>query len=203
MNRPRRASSLEAVGEKIAIAAGWLLLGLSLLVTFEVIARKFFGFSTQGANEIGGYILAISAAAGFSYGLMRRTHIRIDPIAQLLPLWGRVGLDLVAFVLLNAVIWLLVWRAVVVTWGSFELGARAPTPLATPLAVPQTLWTLALAFFGLVALTKLAGALMGLASGRPRDALIELDASTLRKELEEEVASASRRRGDTGGAPEQ
>lgn len=198
MGKPMRQSLFEAIAEKIAIVAGWLLIGLSLLVTFETIARKFFGFSTQGANEIGGYVLAISATGGFSYALLRRAHIRIDPVARLLPIWGRVALDLLAFALLNIVIWLLLWRAIAVTWGSFELGARAPTPLQTPLVIPQGLWTLALAFFGLVALVRLAGALKRLAAGRPGEAVIDLDVSTLRQELEEEVTSASSRR---AGAP--
>ena len=55
-----------------ALACGYLLLFLSFLVGFEVVARKLFGFSLQGVDEIGGYILAILATIGFSYTLLRR-----------------------------------------------------------------------------------------------------------------------------------
>ena len=76
----------------LAVAAGWTLLALAILVTFETIVRKFFGFSIQGADEIGGYVLAISSSIGFCYALVMRAHIRIDLLLSRL-LSGQVNLQ--------------------------------------------------------------------------------------------------------------
>lgn len=188
-----RVPLLARVGEVLAILGGWALLGLSLLVTFEIVARKLFRFSTQGADEIGGYVLAVTATLGFAYALQHKAHIRIDPVALRFPAAGRAVLDIVAFALLNLFIWLLTWRAFDLLRNSWQLDARAPTPLATPLVVPQTLWVLALVFFGLVALAKLVPAVVRLARGRAEAAIIELDRAALDEELQQEIADAARR----------
>ena len=188
-----RASPFARIGQVLAILGGWALLGLSLLVTFEIVARKLFRFSTQGADEIGGYVLAVTSTVGFAYALLHKAHIRIDPVALRFPAAGRALLDILAFALLNLFVWLLTWRAFELLRNSWELDARAPTPLATPLAWPQALWVLGLAFFGLIALTMLVRAIVRLIQGRPEAAIIELDRPALDAELQEEIADAARR----------
>ncbi len=56
----------------LAIIGGYGFLVLSLLVAFEVIARKFFAFSLQGIDEIGGYVMAGAVSLGISYTLVHR-----------------------------------------------------------------------------------------------------------------------------------
>lgn len=45
--------------------AGWVYLLCACFITFEVISRRYFGFSSQGTTEISGYMLAF----GITWGL--------------------------------------------------------------------------------------------------------------------------------------
>ena len=189
----RGFSIVNKSAEILAIIAGWAVLVLAVLVTIEVFARKFAGFSLQGVDEIGGYILAAGSAIGFSYALLQKKHIRIDMLVLRFPPLMRALVDCVAFLVFNVFIWLLAWRAIVVLMESIRLGAHAPTPLATPLAIPQAIWVGGIVFFGVLALVRLLQGVYLLVRGRARDAMIELDASSLEKELAQEVADARAR----------
>ncbi len=67
------------------LAAGWWLIVLSAFTCVEMVARKFFRFSLQGVDEVGGYTLAVISALGFSYTLITRGHTRIDFLLTRLP----------------------------------------------------------------------------------------------------------------------
>ncbi|GAA5176910.1 TRAP transporter small permease subunit [Modicisalibacter zincidurans] len=167
-----------------AIAAGYAALGLSLLIAFEVIARKFFNFSLQGVDEIGGYVLAIGVAFSFAYALLHRAHTRVDMLLVKLPVPLRAFLNTLAMLLLAAFAAFMLWRAVETLRETLEFGSRASTPLQTPLWIPQTLWGLGLGVFALLAVLLALRALSLLLHGcfasingefDPRSADDELD----------------------------
>ena len=135
----------------IALAAGWALLALSVLVGFEVMARKFFTFSVKGVDEIGGYVLALASAFGFIYTLTQHGHIRVDIVFKYLRPGMRATLHLLAFALLAAFAVLLAWCSAAVWLRSISLDAIAPTPLGTPLVYPQGIWVFGLIVFALLA----------------------------------------------------
>lgn len=137
--------------DALALGAGWALLALAGLVGFEVIARKFFAYSLKGVDEIGGYVLAVASAAGFIYTLALGGHIRVDIVFKYLGARWRAALHAIAYASLAAFAALLVWRAAAVWLQSSSLDAVAPTPLATPLVLPQGLWVFGLAAFALFA----------------------------------------------------
>jgi TRAP-type C4-dicarboxylate transport system permease small subunit len=62
----------------LATAFGAIFLGLAAVVTTETAARKLFIFSLEGADELGGYALAVGSTIAFSLALMGRNHIRVD-----------------------------------------------------------------------------------------------------------------------------
>ena len=59
---------------RIEIALAWIFgtifLVLSFIVTIETISRKVFNFSLQGADELGGYSLAIGSTIAFCLALV-------------------------------------------------------------------------------------------------------------------------------------
>ena len=57
---------------------GLVLIAFALFVSAETVSRKVFNFSFQGADELGGYALAIGGALSFTIALLERGHIRID-----------------------------------------------------------------------------------------------------------------------------
>lgn len=179
--------------ERLAVVAGWTLLGLAVLVTFEIFARKFFRFSVQGADEIGGYVLALSSAIGFCYALVQRAHIRIDLLLPRLPSTVQAVLNLLTFGLLAIFAGLLAWRAVAVAVESWALSARAPTPLGTPLVLPQGIWAFALSAFALLCGLALVRGLAALWAHRADEVARDLGPSSIQNELDAELADARRR----------
>jgi TRAP-type C4-dicarboxylate transport system permease small subunit len=137
--------------DALALGAGWALVALAGLVGFEVLARKFFAYSLKGVDEIGGYALAAASAAGFIYALALGGHIRVDIALKHLRPRARAVLHLAAYVTLAAFAGLLVWRTAAVWMRSASLDAVAPTPLGTPLVLPQGVWLFGLAIFALFA----------------------------------------------------
>ena len=182
----------------IALAAGWALLALSLLVAFEVVGRKLFTYSVKGVDEIGGYILAIASAFGFIYTLTQHGHIRVDIIFKYLRPATRAVLHLLAYVTLAAFAALLAWRGVAVWLQSISLDAVAPTPLGTPLVLPQGLWAFGLTIFALLAV----GLAVDLAITLVRTGPVEVDkrfhADRLDEEFHAEQLDAVRRAAGSG-----
>ena len=131
----------------LAILGGWALLGLSLYVGIDVIGRKLFALSLQGSDEIGGYVLAIVCAAGFSYTLSHRSHIRLNALLSAFPSGIQAAANVLAYTLLLLLSFMMLWRSSAMLVESFSFKAVAPTPLETPLWIPQGLYVLGLLWF--------------------------------------------------------
>jgi len=126
---------------------GGALLLSAIMVTLDVTARKIFGITISGSDEISGYVFAAGTTWAYSYCLLTRSNIRIDALYNLLGIKPRAILDLLGVVLLLYYIFLLTRNA----WGMFmenvEFGSTAQTTLATPLWIPQIFWISGLGFF--------------------------------------------------------
>ena len=119
---------------------GALLIFAALMTTVDVVLRKTLSWSFGGADEIAGYMFAVSTAFAMAYALLQRTHVRIDALYMILHPRVRTVLDIFAFVMLASFLGLITERAFAVWWGSYESSSVSVTPLVTPLAVPQGFW---------------------------------------------------------------
>lgn len=142
------------------LCVGWACLGLSFLIGFEILARKFLGFSVQGADEIGGYVLAMTGAMGFSYALVRKAHMRIDIFLGRTPHFTRAPLNLLAMLSLAGFSAFMAWQASRALMESIDFGSRAFTSLRTPMWLPQSIWFTGLAIFAGVTLVYAIHALV-------------------------------------------
>lgn len=141
---------LRSTSAWLAIFAGWAVFALAIFVTMEVISRKFFSFSFQSADELGGYVLAIGSVAGFSAALVSRSHTRVDLIYPFIPPVARAWLNAVAYVALAGFAIFMAKHAGSALAQSYDLGSRSFTPLRTPLWIPQLIWFVGLVFFALI-----------------------------------------------------
>lgn len=153
-NRFTRA--LEGLIDLTALACGWWLLFLSVLTCVEILGRKFFGFSLQGVDEIGSYTFAVVTTFGFSYALVCAGHTRVDFLLSRFTARTRAALNLTAVLTLAALVAFACYRAWHVLSDSWDLASTAPTPLATPLWYPQSIWFVAWLLFAAVTLTAAA-----------------------------------------------
>ena len=80
----------------MARACGLALLLSVAMITGEVVSRRLFGISVVGADEIAGYVLAVSVTWGCSLAVIRRAHVRIDILHAALPRPAQAALDLLA-----------------------------------------------------------------------------------------------------------
>ncbi len=169
-----------------ALLCGYLLLFLSFLVGFEVVARKLFGFSLQGADEIGGYILAILATIGFSYTLLQRAHTRIDVSIVHFGQGTQRALNVFAMLSMAAFAVFMAWRGGAAFTETLEYGSIANSPLATPLWIPQSIWLAGLVVFALTA-SGLAIWAVYLLVRRPEDVNAHFGAVTHREDAPEDA----------------
>jgi TRAP-type C4-dicarboxylate transport system permease small subunit len=114
-------------------AAGWVYLLCALLIAFDVVSRKFLGFSSQGTTEISGYMLGFGITWGLAYALAMKAHIRVDVLVMHLPPWLRAYLHALALALLAFVSVFFAWRGWAVVVESWEFGAKDTSALSIPL----------------------------------------------------------------------
>lgn len=185
--------SVERLVTAAALLAGYALLALALLMTFEIVGRKLFNYSVQGVDELGGYTLAVTATLGFGYATLKRAHTRVDLLLKYLPAALRAFLHLLAYLTLAGSAAFLAWYGWKTLGDTLLFGSVANSPLQTPLWIPQTVFLAGLVTFLLTALLVL-WRVIG-CFGRGRFATIDRDygSLTVDEEIEEagtEVARA-------------
>lgn len=152
-----------------AIAGGWALVGLSLYIGVDVIGRKLFALSLQGSDEIGGYVLAVICAWGFSYALAMGAHIRLTALLSMVSEKMQALANITAYGALMLLAFLMAWRGAAMLIETLENQAVAPTPLETPLWIPQGLWALGLGWFFLHVTTYFIHAVFLFIKGKDKD----------------------------------
>ena len=181
-------SLLERLVNSCAIACGWACLGLGALTRYDIVARRLLGHSVQGVDEIGGYVLAVTAAVGFASALLHRMHTRIDLVLTRLPTGGQAFLNAVSSLALAGFAAFMAWKAVGTLLESLEFGSRASTPLQTPLWIPQGLWVFGITLFAVIATTMAAHAVWLLLRGKAAALNAAYGPPTLNEEIEESLA---------------
>lgn len=179
---------MQAMVERvIGIVFGVLFVGLSLFVTVETLTRKLFNVSLQGADELGGYVLAIGATLSFTLALIGRAHIRVDVFHARLPQALRAGLDWLSSVFLAGFSGLLAWLAWYVIEDTRSYQSVSQTPWATPLVYPQAVWLAGLIVFAVVAAVFAVRATLLLLRGRTTELERAFGPRTADEEVAEEL----------------
>ena len=130
--------------EAIFQCSGWLLLLGAFIVTYDVIVRKIFNISLSGADEISGYIFAISTSFAYSYALLSRSNIRIDFIYNLLPVTVQRIMDVISMILVSLLFMVICYYAYHIVVDALTYNSKSVTPLQVPLIIPQSIWFLGL-----------------------------------------------------------
>lgn len=166
---------------------GLIFVGLSLVIAVETALRKLLNVSLQGADELGGYALAIGATIAFSMALLGRNHIRVDVFYDHFPAPVKTLLNWLSALSLACFAGLLAWLAWFVIQDSRSYQSVAQTPWATPLVYPQSIWLVGLMLFGLLAVGVALYASYLLFTGRSAQLNAMLHPRSTREELKEEL----------------
>jgi TRAP-type C4-dicarboxylate transport system permease small subunit len=150
-----------------AIAFGYAILAYALLLTAEIIGRKLFNTSFKGIDEVGGFVLAISAAIGASYTMAMRGHTRVDVFLVRMPKRIQSALNALAMTTMALFAGFAAWRSIAVLVDTLDYRSVS-TNLQQPLWIPQLIWVFGLVLFAFIAAAYALHALFLLARGDPR-----------------------------------
>ena len=189
----------ERIETVLATVFGVLFLGLSVVVTVETLSRKLFNISLQGADELGGYALAVGSTIAFSLALMGRAHIRVDVFHEMLPRKLQAVLNWLSILSLALLGTFIAWVAFKVLADTLQYGSTAQTPWATPLIYPQSVWYVGLVVFALVATGYALRATALLFGGREEQLLQDFQPKSAKEELKEELDDLAQRQAVEGG----
>lgn len=145
---------IDALARQMNRCAGWLFVLCASFVTFDVLARRFLGFSSQSTTELSGYMLGVGIAWGLAGALEARTHVRIDILIQKVAPAYRGYLHWVALATLAVFAGFLVYGAWHTTMESWDFRATDNSLLKTPLIIPQGLWLAGIGVFGVMAVLR-------------------------------------------------
>jgi TRAP-type C4-dicarboxylate transport system permease small subunit len=134
---------IENASEAVASLA---LIAMILLIGSEAIVRNVFHSSLEITDEICGYLLVavtfLSMSVSEAHGAFHRVELIQARMSFRARVWLQIGFDLAALVASALVTWQLT-RLALNAWNS---GDVAPTPLQTPLWLPQMVMGLGMAF---------------------------------------------------------
>ncbi len=180
------------VSQWCAWVGGVIFFASALLITFEVLIRKFLSRSLGGADELSGYGFAVAVTFGFAYASLDRAHIRVDTCHAWFSDWGKALLDIVAAVLLMIYFGSMLTYGLGVVTDTWEMNAHSNTPLHLPLIVPQSLWWLGLALTVTVSALLLVRACLHLLLGELPASSKLIGARGMEEEISEELAALDR-----------
>ncbi len=173
-------------------AAGALLIASVLLISFDVVARKFWGFTTGGADELSSFAFAISTSWALAFATLQRANVRVDVLYQTLPVKLAAFLDWLSVVALGVFMVFLTWYAWDVLATSWIQDSTANSTMATPLWIPQGMWFIGLVWMSIVMALMLVRSSYLFVTG-DIDALQQLcGVRSAQEEAEEEAAIGER-----------
>lgn len=185
----------------LATIFGVVFLGLAAVVTLETISRKVFNISLQGADELGGYALAVGSTLAFSLALLGRNHIRVDVFHERFSTRSKALLNWTAIVSLAVFALFIAWVAFKVILDTMAYRSTAQTPWATPLIIPQGVWYAGLLVFALVACALATRATRLLLRGDFATLNSDFHPKSAKEELKEELDDLKVRQAAEGDAP--
>ncbi len=180
----RRAAA--AAAAVMAYVAGWNYILCALFITFDVVARSLFGFSSQATVEMTGYMLAAGIAWALAHTLAARAHIRVDVLVNRLAPRRRAALHIVSLVLLLGLGAFIAWAALELVDESALFQAHDNSAWRVAMVVPQGIWAFGICAFVVMAALLLAEATLAALTGRPE----AVDALLGARTIEDETAEA-------------
>jgi len=160
----------------------------AIMVTIDVLSRKYLNVTMSGSDEITGYVFAGATTWAYAYCLLHRSNIRIDALYNLLPISLRAISDVVGLIALLVFMGFFTEKAVTVFTDSWENNSVSVTTLITPLWIPQIVWLIGLIFFNITLIFLIVYTVLSFIIGGP--AAVQKLAGT--RSVQEEVVDETK-----------
>lgn len=130
------------------VLVGVAAFAIALLVSYEVLARNFFGSTTGWVNDVSTYLMGFIAFGGAAYALAEGAHVGVDLVVTRVSPVARAVLAWLADVVVLAIVALLAWLSAQFWWEAFESGEKSWGLFEVALWIPYS--SLALGMFWLL-----------------------------------------------------
>ncbi|WP_181349041.1 TRAP transporter small permease [Thalassobacillus sp. CUG 92003] len=131
----QKVDHIQSLLEKWIIS--WSVIGMTVVLIGNVIARSLLGDSWTFAEEVGQFFIVLVTFVGLSYCARRGRHLKMTAIVEMLPFKVRKGLVIVITISTSILLFYLSFLAIQYTWLLYDMGRVTPA-----LRVPLYLVTL-------------------------------------------------------------
>ena len=114
------------------------MIGMTVLMLLEVVLRGAFNSTTENSDELVGYLLVGISFLSLALCQSRGAFHRVEMVQMRLGPRGKAVSSLVFDILSFGYVALTDWYFVQFVLSSYNRESVAPTPLATPLWIPET-----------------------------------------------------------------
>jgi len=116
--------------------AGALAL-MGALITFEVLGRFLFGYSTLFADEMSGYLLVLLLFAGLAHTLRTGGFLRVEFLFNRLPKRVQIWVELTASIISLFYMAVLSYEAWLMVYDAYDFAFTSVRPSGILLWIPQ------------------------------------------------------------------
>jgi C4-dicarboxylate transporter DctQ subunit len=144
MKKARKAVELtpaiiDRLSEALALMGGVVVLLVTLMITYAVVARKVFNAPLGLSVELSNYAVIAIVFLPLAWIQAQRRHVSVDLITSRLSPRKQTVLDIFASVLCFVFCALLAWKSGGVAWKSYQMALVSATTLRVPLFIPQAI----------------------------------------------------------------
>jgi TRAP-type transport system small permease protein len=137
--RPATHRLEESVVERVCrLACTAALIVMLVVIGTDILTRWLFNFSFEISDELGGYLLVVITFVSLPVCQINDSFHHVELLQSRLPPFGRAVSQVIFDLLSLAFCALLLWQLARFETSSFRFADRAPTYLATPLWIPQS-----------------------------------------------------------------
>jgi len=111
----------------------WVVLIITAVLMYEVIARYVFSSPTVWAGEVALQLFTLLVVMAGGYALLHDRHVRMDAIYSRLSPRGKATVDAVLFIAFLLFSSVLLWKFAQMGWTSIKVRELAATYFAPPL----------------------------------------------------------------------
>ena len=180
-----------ALAAVMAHIAGWNYILCAGFITFDIVGRSFFSFSSKATVEVTGYMLAGGIAWALAHTLAKRAHIRVDVFMMRLPLGLRAWLHLFSLALLLGLGIFFAWAALELVDESALFNAHDNSALRIEMIWPQGIWAFGIITFAIMAVVLMLEASLSILAGQPEELDELLGSRTLKDETDEALEAVA------------
>lgn len=124
---------ISSLNDRLGNAVGYVILALTFIIVYEVVARRLFGNPTFWAHESSQLVFGAYAALGGAYTMYYRAHVNIDMLYVRFSARGKAVADIVIFLVFLLYCSVLLWQTSIMAVESVRASETSWSNWAPPI----------------------------------------------------------------------